>query len=600
MVERTRLVFIFAVVYAVFLAFNLFFSGGVAGYDTARNEKITTELAYYGTFTYFDVPFLVSPPLYFIIHSFPVGIFGDGLAVFRFTEATMYFLGALLAFFIVMNLGLPRKTATRMGLFVFFLLLIDSQTFGAVRSIDFGGAVLLFSALVLLFYLKMYKKPSVFNVLGFGIVVGLSMLVKSSFVFFIAPLALHYLIFSLAKKDLKKIAFLLVSLFIGVAVYSPWMYYLSSNGFDIVTNPEAKGELPWDPDFKGYSFQDVYMDVWVIHWPILYPFSILMGLYLIFEHCRSARFESGVKWMKKIKYYYYRHGNFLGAAFAGLLMVIVLLPFFNRLLIIIPVAEQFFSISLAFYIVLGIVFFKTRRREVQYLIAVVLIVNFAWYAASVNPVLASQEYQNTCELYTEFFSGLDSSKALLIDEKLSVLTYPVHNVLYQPFFEWFSYDEGYDVLRIVTMNVDYVVLIDSERIPGYLNSGFFERLGEYDCVGPRGELSFDAVVFGLKDRDSFAKETGLGEKVEFSIMSGNKPVQATILVSGEGFNMEYKSKRDGSLTVYFPGEGSYSMNVLRTGFKPKSLNIAVPASGKTLINLKGDSPFIIHSTVDRF
>ena len=51
-----RLYGIFAIAFVVFATFNLAFGGGRIAYDAARNEKIITELASYGAFTYFDVP----------------------------------------------------------------------------------------------------------------------------------------------------------------------------------------------------------------------------------------------------------------------------------------------------------------------------------------------------------------------------------------------------------------------------------------------------------------------------------------------------------------------------------------------------------------
>jgi len=592
---------IFVIAYIIFIVFNLVFSGGRIGYDTARNEKIITEMSYYGTFTYFDVPFIVSPPLYFIMHSFPVSLLGSEQVVFKFTEATMYFLGALLAFFIVREFGLTKKISIKMGFLVFFLLLIDGQMFRIVHNIDFEGSILLFSSLLLLFYIRLFKKSNFINILGFGVFVGLSMLIKSSFIFFIIPLVLHYLIFNSMKRDVNKIVIIFVSLFIGIVVYSPWLFYLSSNGFPLITNPEASGELPWDPNFSGYTFQDVYMNLWYDYWPLLYPFSILVGSYLIYSYYRSVKFEDSVKLVKRVKYCYYKYGNSLGCAFIALLMVIVLLPFFNRFLVAIPVGEQFLSIALSFYLLIGVAFFKAKDIKLRTLITLVLVVNFFWGAMVVSPVFAEQEHQNACDLYSDFFDSLESDKALLIDERLSRIAYPAHNVLYKPFFEWFSYQENYDLLRIITFNVDYIVLIESDKIPAYLlDTSSFERVGEYNCEDLRGKTSYNAAVFSVVDIDSLAGDVGLGERGEFVIMSDDKPVQATVLVSGTDFNIEYKSKRDGSLNVYFPGPGEYNIQVVRPGFKPKNMAFSVPSVGNTLINLERDSPLVTHTTANRY
>ena len=316
---------IFLAAFVVFIAFNLAFSGGRIGYDMGRNEKIITELAYYGTFTYFDVAFIASPPLYHITHSVPVALFGGGQTVFIFTEALLYFIGALLVVFIVREF-LPGKKGFLVGLLAFGLLLVDKNMF-SVQGVDFWGIMLLVSSLLLLTYIRMFKRAGGWRLLAFGIVVGVAMLVKSSFIFLIIPLLLHWVVVSLVRMDWKKVVLILIPLVIGIIVYSPWMLYLTSNGFPIITNPEAQGELPWDPNFTGYSFQDIYLNILTYYWVILYPFSILLGVYLIAERYFSVRFEKGVRLRSKLKYFFYKHGNILSHAFIVLMAVILLLPF---------------------------------------------------------------------------------------------------------------------------------------------------------------------------------------------------------------------------------------------------------------------------------
>lgn len=592
--RKLKLILVFALAYIGFFSFNMIFSGGRIAYDTARNEKIITEFARYGTFTYFDVPFIVSPPLYYIIHSFPVGIFGAGQGVFKTTEITLYFLGALIAFFIVKEFRL----SDRAGLLAFFLLLIDGQMFG-IQAIDFWGIILLFSSLLILFFVSIWKKGGILNYLGFGVSVGLGMLSKSSFIFIIIPLVLTFLAFSLARKDFKRIGWLAFSILVGVALYSPWMYYLTSNGFPIITNPEAQNKLPWDPDFKGYSYQDIYKNAWIDYWPIIYPFSIAVGGFLIFQHIKAAKFEEKIRKVKKLKYFLYRYRE-LGVILIGLLVVVITLPFFNRLLVGIPVGEQFLSIALASYLVIVIAFFKANDRRVKYIIIGILVVNSAWTAATIKPAFYWEEHQLTCGLYTNFFSSLGSDKAVIVDEKISRIAYPAHNVLYKSFFEWFSYNENYDISRILTMNMDYVVVIDSERVPGYLKSGFFALEGNYTCKDFTGREDYKVLVYSVRDLDGIARSAGLGRKAVLSIESYGMPVQAAIFVSGDGgFAIEYKSKRDGRVNIYLPGSGNFTANIVRTGFKTKTIPLNTEG-GETLINLERDSPLITHTTANRY
>lgn len=102
---RSKNVLLVVVAIVLFTSLTLFYSPDRMGYDTGRNQKIITELATYGTFTYFDVPFLVSPPLYFIVHSIPVSLLGSGQEIFLLTETLLYVLGALLALQIMRELG---------------------------------------------------------------------------------------------------------------------------------------------------------------------------------------------------------------------------------------------------------------------------------------------------------------------------------------------------------------------------------------------------------------------------------------------------------------------------------------------------------------
>lgn len=594
MLDKKYLIFVIA--FVVFVLFNMFFQGWGVRYDASRNEKVITELVTYGTFTYFDVPFIVSPPLYFIIHSVPVALFGTDQAVFKFTEAAMYLLGLVIIFFFMGELNLPKK----LRYFVFLFPLIDVVMFNQIQALDFWGAILLFTSLIMLFYIRIYKKPSLFNIIGFGVAVGASMLVKSSFIFLIIPLILHYFIFSLLKKDLKAIIPIVIALIIGLAVYSPWIYYLTSNGFPIITNPEAQGQVIWDPNFQAYSFADIYSDVWLKRFFILYPFSIIIGLYFILATFRSIQFEEGFKLRRRLAYFYYKNRGLLGSSFIALLMIIILLPFFNALMIVIPVGEQYISIGIAIYMLLGIILFKSRDRKLQYLIALVLVVNVLYAATSFFPFTKDQQHYSTCELYTEFFSSLGSDSTILVDERLSPLAYPTHNIMYKPFFEWFSYQENYDVSRIITLNVDYIVLIDSDRIPSYLSSTFFEQVESHSCQDLRTGNTYNSVVFRVVDRDAFASSVGLPEKGEFTIKGDGSPIQASVLVSTEGFDLQYKSKRDGSLILYFPAEGEYNIQVVRPGFKSSVQTVQIPLDGDININLGKDSPFITHTTSNRY
>jgi hypothetical protein len=173
-------------------------------------------------------------------------------------------------------------------------------------------------------------------------------------------------------------------------------------------------------------------------------------------------------------------------------------------------------------------------------------------------------------------------------------------VLYEGFFEWFSYQDNYDVSRIVTMNVDYIVLKkdrEDRKMPDYLNSSFFEKVREDSCEDIKGKGTHNTAVFRIADRDGFARNLGLGEKAELRIAGGGRPVQAMVFI--EGADIQYKSKRDGSLTVYFPAAGNYTLHILRPGFRPKTIGIEAP-SGEILINLERDSPFITHTTSNRY
>jgi len=128
---------------------------------------------------------------------------------------------------------------------------------------------------------------------------------------------------------------------------------------------------------------------------------------------------------------------------------------------------------------------------------------------------------------------------------------------------------------------------------------FFELEGTFSCENLRGGPPYEVSLFKLVDRDGFASSLGLGEKTQLTSLGGGRPVQAQVEVSRGEFSIQYKSKRDGSLTVYLPEAGSYSIRVVRPGFVPESREI-VPGDGDTLINLKGDSSFRTHTTANRY
>lgn len=581
------------IAYIVFIAFNLLLTSGRIGYDAGRNEKIISELAYYGTYTYFDVPFIVSPPLYFMIHTVPVSFFGTDQEVFLFTEATFYFLGAFFALLIVREL-FPKKWFS-LGFFVLLLLLIDGKMFPGIHSLDFWGIMLFFSSLVLLFYIRYYKRGGL-HFLPFGIVVGLAMLVKSSFAFLFLPLVVHYLVFMIPKRGWKSIGMFVLALVIGVVIYSPWLLYLSSNGFPLITNPEFYGSLPWDPDFSGYSIQDIYANVITEFWPVMYPFSIIVGLFAIASRLRKVQFDVGISMKRKVEYFFFRYRKGLGGMAILLLLIILTLPLFNRLLVAIPVGEQFLSIALAFYLLLAIVFATTKK--IRWAIVLLVIVNLGLTVSLVQPLASDQQYQNTCPLYSEFFSSLGPDTTVFVDERLSPITYPTHNVIYEAFFEWFSYNDEYDIPRLVNMNADYLVVIEGDRIPAYTTPPLFERQESFFCEDVRTGTNTTAVIFSVNDQQ-IAESVGLPHQAKVLITGGGKPLQADLTVSAGEFVFTYKSKRDGSLVIFVPQEGTYNVRVVRTGFQPVDREVEIP-SGDILINLEADSPFITHTTANRY
>ena len=180
---------IFFVVLIAAVSFNYFSDPYQLTYDTARNMKIISEFSEYGTLSYYDNAYVMNPPLYYMIYGTLSKIFGVSLLNNEIFDTLSYFIGGVAVYLISKEIGLSN----RIGLFAFLIIMTDSYFLGTSR-VDFIGITVLFSALLILFYIKLLNNLNYRNAILLGVVFGLSMLVKSVFLFLIIVFCLHYFI----------------------------------------------------------------------------------------------------------------------------------------------------------------------------------------------------------------------------------------------------------------------------------------------------------------------------------------------------------------------------------------------------------------------
>ncbi len=238
------------IIFSVFLLkfiFHLFWDYAYT-YDHNRNLLVIRDIVQYGTYTYYGFNYVVNPPLYYLLLSIPGAVFGVSHFSIQFFVLINYFLASFLIYKIVFKLTKSEKLA----LFSFLIAFLNPTSL-LIEDIDYFDIVFLMGALLVYTYFDFLDNPNTKNAVIFGIVIGLSMLTKDSFLIFNLLIALHYFIF-VKNKDWKNI---LISLSISFIVYSPWFLYLFINNLPFPWQSHA-GDITGNLEWGGYQPMPYY------------------------------------------------------------------------------------------------------------------------------------------------------------------------------------------------------------------------------------------------------------------------------------------------------------------------------------------------------
>lgn len=223
-------------------------------YDHNRDLVITRELAEQGTFSYFGQVYVINPPLNYILHALPIWITGHFSYVLqKVLEIILFWVGICLTYFVALEFFSDKKKALSA-----FILAAVTWSFILASAIRFYSVVLLFGNVLLLSYLLYIKHPSTRRLLFFGVAIGLAMLIKSSFVFFILILLAHFFAMHIIQKDIRRLLMHSISLAIApVLIYLPYLIYICAN----------KLPMPW----QAYSLSTGQQAAWLagyVHPPV--------------------------------------------------------------------------------------------------------------------------------------------------------------------------------------------------------------------------------------------------------------------------------------------------------------------------------------------
>lgn len=566
-----KLSIVFTVSFILFILININLDFYTIGYDRERTIKIMDEFRKYNTLSYYDLAYQANPPLYYIIGGTVSKIIAPSEGLFQIIEVLYYFLGALIAYLIARNIGLNVKYS----LLAFFIILTD-PAFLLTHEIDFGGFNIVFSAIVIYFYIKFFRCPNIKNSVILGIVFGLSMLAKSMFLFMLIPLCLHFIVFALYRKK-KNINPIMLVIIFSLIVYSPWAYYQVGNGFSIIPLPNMyhiQGQLYWDhlANFEFHFYG--YLITLIKFSPIVFLVSLVIYFYCLLN--------------KKI-----RTDNFIPSLFALLILSYPLLSgivlkggldIINLFPVIVPS-----SLLLAYCLT------KLNKKLVFLIIISLLLIRvYDYNNARQDMVFASKTFAKTCPYKSDFLNSLNENASVLEsinyykgnDRNWAMFKTGsvINNIRYKVYSDYLTLNDEIDLKRILAFNTNYLVFYNKSK-PGFINEPFLSPYKTFNCNLLKNKNPTDIYLYKV-DLDELAKYFNLTSKFKVQVLSNNMPVQAKIDVSGKNFQFQYKTKRNGEITVFIPTDGEYVLKIFRMGFKPLGIEVYIKNNEIRIYNEK--------------
>ncbi len=487
-------------------------------YDHNRNLLVIKDLVNYGTYTYFGYNFVINPPLFFIIYSL-FGLFiGVSHFSMQFIGLLIYFLASIIIYKIVELISKSRDAPI-----IAFIITFLNPTSLLIEEIDFFAINLLMSSLLLLTYLLFIKNQSIKNALILGLIAGLSMLTKDSFIIFLLLLVIHYLFFSRFNKNS------LISILTALITYLPWVSYLLLNNLPMPWQSHAgelSGNLSWGGELTTPFYHAFYL--LLINWPVLFLLSII--------YC----FIGKNKLLKTI---------------------IIIGPIIVRLILHYFVIDHIYFLFIALPIASSLLIVNKRLKNYSSLIITAITISFI--INNYNTLFINGSFtRDSCD-FIDFLHSLKPSDSVIVDE-LNPIDYTHFALMSNARFEHVN-SNNYDffVMSIIRQGANLFITNHSVNLP---------LLYHFNCV-VRG-VNNDYFVYSIPHNSSMT----------IKVVSDGKPLSnAVLLFVINNSSIIGLTSNDGSYDYFIPVRPSL-IKAYRVGFN--STTIINPKNDLIVINLK--------------
>lgn len=419
-----------SLVFVFYFIFLMFFFQVSPTYDYYRDLTIVKEIYHRGTFSYYGQAYVINPPMNYLIESVPLFIFGGLIyTANKILEICIFFSALVILYFISLRI-LKDKTKALLS----FMIASLTWTFIYATPTRSHSIVFLISCAMVLAYLRYQDDNNYINACILGLIMGLSMLIKSSLVFLIFLISLHFFYYCIVEKKIKgSVKYYSVFAIVALAVYIPYLIYIYINQLPwpwVANMINISGGAAW---LEGYVAPPFYFLYYVVlkHWNVLFIISI-------------------------ISFFWGYHKKVLNKDYFLLYLILFLGPLIAKL--VIPIVEissgnlhhwYYFFIPLP---ILTVFFIYEFRENVRYYLLVfvfiALLVNFfifipregisieKWSSNKIfndikdmkgnETVLSNWERYNYINAmsnsYSEFSQGVDLKQALIYDADYYFLT----------------------------------------------------------------------------------------------------------------------------------------------------------------------------------